>query len=302
MGGAWGTRGCAATPAKSSPSSAPTIWWRATAVMNSPCCSRTRRKTGRCMRWRRRARPPPTALSSRMEKTFRCRASEARQRNVFSILLDKAVGGGLARLLQRMHRPVFLRVREQHGEFITAVARHQIVGAELGEDLAGVAAQHRVTHSPPIPPVDGLEIVHVNDRDGEREAVALHATDFGLKLLDEHLALGQAGQFIVHAMLARVAEFLTQALAVRFHGLKVIAGARKLIDQHLALLNQLIESLNQNLLEVVEIAQRTFEILQLFSFILQQFAKLLVHRNTLRHLFRERVLQRLDLFLPRRWR
>src|SRR3989344_1412207 len=229
-------------------------------------------------------------------------AREARQRDVFSILIDEGAGGRLARLLQRVHGAILLRVREQHGEFVAAVARHQIVGAEFGEYLAGVAAQHRIARGPAVALVDRFEVVHVNDGHGEREAVALDAADLGLELPDESIALGQAGELVGHAVLARVAEFLAQGLARGVHRLEVIAGTRKLFDQRLTFLDQLVQALDQDLLEVVELAQRAVEILQGLAFVFHQLAELLVHRDALGHLFRQIVAQHLDVFLMRRRR
>jgi hypothetical protein len=87
-------------------------------------------------------------------------------------------------------------VRDQDREFVSAQAREYLIAAHLPADLAGHPDQHRVAGAVAEGIVDVLEIVQVEEQQGDARIVALGVRDHARKLLVEPVAVIEAGQRI----------------------------------------------------------------------------------------------------------
>jgi hypothetical protein len=86
------------------------------------------------------------------------------------------------------------RVRQQHGELVAAEPRDEIAGAQRAAQAPRHLDEQRVARQVPEAVVDRLEVVEVDEQDGDRRPAGLEHLDDGGR---EPGAVGEAGQRIL---------------------------------------------------------------------------------------------------------
>src|SRR4051812_48079636 len=113
--------------------------------------------------------------------------------------------GGVGRL------PGGLDALEQHGELVAAEARRGVAGADAGGEALADLEQDLVAGGVAEAVVDRLEVVEVDEDDGQADVVAAHAADGVADALGEQRAVGEAGDRVVEGL---VGELLLERLAL----------------------------------------------------------------------------------------
>ena len=87
-------------------------------------------------------------------------------------------------------------VRHQHQQFLAAIAAGDIHAAQLGHQQRAHLAQHRIAGGMAVAVVDQLEMVEVDQQDGDRRAAPLRMGDQAGQSLLQEAAVVEAGQIV----------------------------------------------------------------------------------------------------------
>ena len=79
--------------------------------------------------------------------------------------------------------------------------------------------------------IDDLEVIEVDQSEGQREAVTLHTCHFIFQTPFKGTAVWQAGQLVCQAEQAYAGEFICQLAAVVFDQLQVVMGTIEFVCQ-----------------------------------------------------------------------
>ena len=93
---------------------------------------------------------------------------------------------------------------EQDGELVAAEARHRIGGAHRRAEPGGNLLEHEVSRRVPEAVVDRLEVVEVDEDDGDRETAALHAGERVLNAVGEERAIRKTRDRVVERLMRQL--------------------------------------------------------------------------------------------------
>ena len=110
------------------------------------------------------------------------------------------------------------RLRQHEHELLAPVATHEVGAPDVLPKDVRHAAQHAVAHLVAVRVVDGLEVIEVNEGDGQRPAVAGGPLDLAEELRQQGGPVGHAGQAIGGGRLLRLPQRRRDALQATCHG------------------------------------------------------------------------------------
>ena len=111
-------------------------------------------------------------------------------------------------------------IARQHGELVAAETREHVVAARRAAEALDHRLQHLVADRVAVAIVDALEAVEVEQEDGVRAARRGGELRRHVERLEQHAAVRQAGQRILHGELAQLAHLGRQRVGA--HGVAAL--------------------------------------------------------------------------------
>ncbi len=100
----------------------------------------------------------------------------------------------------------FLRLRENQGEFVTAIARGGIDGPTVNAENISKATDGAAADEMTVAVIDGFQAIQIEKQDSERAAGAVGALGFVFEDVEETAGVGEAGERVADGHVANALE------------------------------------------------------------------------------------------------